>query len=55
MDETYFDTRNKDVTLKIRALRAELPPFCEEFFIGVESRTTPLTRLAYAYDLRIFF
>ena len=55
MDETYFTSRNKNVTLKIRELRAELPPFCEEFFIGVESRTTPLTRLAYAYDLRIFF
>ena len=55
MDDTYFIARNKNVTLKIRELRAELPPFCEEFFIGVESRTTPLTRLAYAYDLRIFF
>ena len=55
MDETYFDNRNKDVILKIRELRRELPPFCNEFFIGVESRTTPLTRLAYAYDLRIFF
>ena len=55
MDETYFDNRNKDVIIKIRELRQELPPFCNEFFIGVESRTTPLTRLAYAYDLRIFF
>ncbi|HCJ01959.1 MAG TPA: integrase [Clostridiales bacterium] len=55
MDETYFDNRNKDVILKIRELRSELPSFCNEFFIGVESRTTPLTRLAYAYDLRIFF
>ena len=55
MDESYFDERNKDVTIKIRELRAELPAFCDEFFIGVESRTTPLTRLAYAYDLRIFF
>ena len=55
MDESYFDQRNKDVTLKIRAIRSELPFFCSEFFIGVENRTTPLTRLAYAYDLRIFF
>ena len=55
MAESYFDDRNKDVTLKIRSIRAELPSFCGEFFIGVESRTTPLTRLAYAYDLRIFF
>ena len=55
MDNSYFDDRNKDVTLKIRELRRDLPAFCNEFFIGVESRTTPLTRLAYAYDLRIFF
>ena len=41
--------------MKIRAIRAELPPFSNEFFIGVENNTTPLTRLAYAYDLRIFF
>ena len=53
--ESYYDERNKDVTVKIRELRKELPPFCNEFFIGVESRTTPLTRLGYAYDLRIFF
>lgn len=53
--ETYYDSRNKDVTLKIREIRKELPPFCNEFFIGIENRTTPLTRLAYAYDLRIFF
>ncbi|MCL2177254.1 MAG: tyrosine-type recombinase/integrase [Firmicutes bacterium] len=32
-----------------------LPQFCEEFFIGIESNTTILTRLNYAYDLRIFF
>ena len=55
MDESYFQKRNKDVTLKIRAIRAELPPFCNEYFVGVESSTSPLTRLAYAYDLRIFF
>ena len=53
--ETFYDDRNKDVTVRIRELRKELPPFCDEFFIGVESRTTPLTRLGYAYDLRIFF
>ena len=53
--ETFYDDRNKDVTIKIRELRKELPPFCDEFFIGIEGRTTPLSRLGYAYDLRIFF
>ena len=32
-----------------------MPYFCSEFFIGVENQTTPLTRINYAYDLRIFF
>ena len=55
MDVSFYDERNKEATIKIRELRKELPPFCNEFFIGVENRTTPLTRLGYAYDLRIFF
>ena len=53
--DSFYDDRNKDVTIKIRELRKDLPPFCDEFFIGVENRTSPLTRLGYAYDLRIFF
>lgn len=51
----YFEQRNIDNTLKLREIRRDLPRFCDEFFIGIENRTTPLTRLEYAYDLRIFF
>lgn len=51
----YFEQRNIDNTLKLREIRRDLPKFCDEFFIGIENRTTPLTRLEYAYDLRIFF
>jgi len=51
----YFSERDKNVTLRLRELRNELPEFCEEFFIGIEPTTTALTRLYYAYDLRIFF
>ena len=40
---------------RIDALLATLPDFCEDFFRGVEPRTSTLTRLNYAYDLRIFF
>ncbi len=40
---------------RIEELLSELPPFCEDFFRGVEQRTSTLTRLNYAYDLRIFF
>lgn len=36
-------------------LEENLPDFCREFFIGIQSRTSPLTRLNYAYDLAVFF
>lgn len=51
----YFNERDKKNMLRLRELRDTLPEFCEEFFIGIEPLTTPLTRLYYAYDLRIFF
>ena len=54
-EKTYFDQRNIDNTRKLREIRRDLPPLCNEFFVGIETRTSVLTRLAYAYDLRIFF
>ena len=33
----------------------ELPPFCTEYFRGIEPRTSTRTRIAYAYDLSVFF
>ena len=55
MSDDYFKNRNKNNTVRLRELEDELPEFCQEFFVGIESTTTPLTRLNYAYDLRIFF
>lgn len=55
MSEKYYVQRNDKNMERLRELRAELPYFCSEFFVGVENTTTPLTRLNYAYDLRIFF
>ena len=55
MENNYFTQRDEDNILKIRELRKELPLFCGEFFRGIEQKTTPLTRLGYARDLKIFF
>ena len=33
----------------------DLPGFCADFFRGIEPRTSSRTRIAYAYDLHIFF
>lgn len=55
MEESYFIKRDEDNILKIREIRKGLPAFCGEFFRGIEPYTTPLTRLGYARDLKLFF
>ncbi len=53
--DNYYATRNIQDIDRISELLNELPSFCEDYFIGIESRTSAQTRLKYAYDLRIFF
>ena len=52
---SYHEEQKKQNILKMRAVLDELPPFCKEFFRGIEPYTSARTRLAYAYDLRMFF
>ena len=51
----YFEKRKINCINRMDAVIEELPFFCREFFIGIENNTSPLTRLNYAMDLRIFF
>lgn len=51
----YFKQRNIECIRKMRILQQDLPAFCREYFVGIENSTSALTRLNYAYDLRIFF
>lgn len=56
MSRTYFNKRDMENVDKLnRILEDDLPEFCQDYFVGVSSNTTPLTRLNYAYDLRTFF
>lgn len=55
MAKSYVENRDKTNTIKLRAVMKELPEFCSEYFVGIGSRTSVLTRLNYAYDLRTFF
>lgn len=41
--------------VQLRALIAQLPAYCEDYFIGMESTSSVLTRINYAHDLKIFF
>ena len=51
----YHDELNKKNILKLRELLSTLPPFCRQFFRGIEDTSATRTRIAYAYDIRIFF
>ena len=41
--------------VRIRELLRELPQDCTDYFLSISQTTSALTRLAYAYDLRLFF
>lgn len=52
---TYQEELKQRQTLKLRELENRLPKFCRQFFIGIEPTTSIMTRIAYAYDLDLFF
>ncbi len=54
-NDNYHDEQNKQNLLKLRAVLDTLPGFCRTFFRGIEEYTSSRTRLAYAYDIRLFF
>lgn len=52
----YTDKINLENKRKLNELLKELPKFCNDFFRYLDTRnTSSRTRLAYAYDLRLFF
>lgn len=54
-NDNYYAQRNRNCEDKIEELCLDMPYFCAEFFYGTSNNTSALTRLNYAYDLRIFF
>ncbi len=54
-EKDFYTARNLKNTERIERLLQELPPFIDEYFLGIENQTSTLTRLNYCYDLRIFF
>jgi site-specific recombinase XerD len=51
----YYEQKDRENIKKLRTMIQELPPFCVEFFRGIEPQTSSRTRIAYAYDLHVFF
>ena len=55
MKRSYFEKREIECADKLKNILKDLPYYAEDFFVGIENRTSPLTRLNYGYDLRVFF
>lgn len=51
----YHEQQDIENIKKLRELIKSLPLFCSDFFRGIEQRTSSRTRIAYAYDLNVFF
>ncbi|NDL67928.1 tyrosine-type recombinase/integrase [Anaerotalea alkaliphila] len=51
----YHEQQNIQNAVKLRELLQALPAFSYEFFRGIEPTTSSKTRIAYAYDLGVFF
>lgn len=51
----YHEELNKKNIVHLRELLATLPPFCSQYFRVIQEYTSSRTRIAYAYDLRVFF
>lgn len=54
-EKAYYEKVNITNAVRLREQLELLPKFCKEYFIGIEQTTSSRTRLAYAYDLGIFF
>lgn len=52
----FYTQRNlKNLETIEKLLENELPDFCQDYFLAIDSQTSSLTRLNYAHDLKIFF
>ncbi len=52
---SYHEQRDRKNEAKLQVLLSALPPFCADFFRGIEPATSSMTRLSYAYDISMFF
>ncbi|MDD6037513.1 MAG: tyrosine-type recombinase/integrase [bacterium] len=54
-EKAYHEKVTITNAVRLRDQMKFLPRFCREYFLGIEPSTSSRTRLAYAYDLGIFF
>lgn len=52
---SYYVAQSYKNNQRIKEILRELPLVCQDYFRSISQTKSPLTRLAYAYDLRLFF
>lgn len=52
---SYHRENSEKMNERLKAIQRELPALCTDYFRAISQTTSALTRLAYAYDLRLFF
>ena len=52
---TYAEKRSHELQVLTRTVLRELPEVCFDFIRAIDTTTQPLTRYAYACDLKLFF
>ncbi|MBQ4001606.1 MAG: integrase, partial [Lachnospiraceae bacterium] len=53
--QSYHRQVDQKNIIKLRELIEDLPSYVKDFFRGIDSQTSSRTRIAYAYDLRVFY
>lgn len=53
--QNYHEQVIRNNIIKLRNLCEELPDFCQEFFFGRAQLISSRTKIAYAFDLKVFF
>ena len=54
-NSNYHDQIQKKNVEKLRELLSSLPSFCKMYFRGMNDTISSRTKIAYAYDLHLFF
>lgn len=54
-ERAYYENVDKKNEERLNEMLTTLPSFCKTFFRGIEHKTASRTRVAYAYDLGVFF
>ena len=54
-NQSYYNEQKIKLTRRLREILYDFPDFALDFFTGIEPKTSALTRINYAYDIRTFF